>query len=232
MNKIDGVIFDLDGTLLDTTEGVIESVKFAAKELGLPELPTDELKKFIGPPIQKSFLTFYGCEEQMALRGADLFRNYYKDKALLKAKPYDGIFELCELLQKEKIKMAVATYKREDYALTLLRHFGFDKFCDPMHGADYNNILKKEDIVRLCQKEMGCVGNQSVLVGDTLHDAIGAQKSATYFIGVTYGFGFKNNEDIKEVPHIGVADTPMEIKKCIDRFVNAQNECNEMPVKK
>lgn len=226
MNKIDGVIFDLDGTLLDTTEGVIESVRFAARELGLPDLPTKDLKKFIGPPIQKSFLMFYGCEEKMALRGADLFRNYYKDKALLKAKPYEGILELCEILRKEKIKMAVATYKREDYALTLLKHFGFDKFCDSMHGADYHNILKKEDIVRLCQTEMECDGNKSVLVGDTLHDAVGAQKAETYFIGVTYGFGFKSDEDLNEVPHIGVADMPLEIKKCIDCFENVRNECN------
>lgn len=111
--------------------------------------------------------------------------------------------------------MSVATYKREDYALTLLRHFGFDKYCDPMHGADNNNVLKKEDIVRMCLEEMGATENDCVLIGDTDHDAKGAAKAGVSFIAVTYGFGFKNENDVGDYPHIGVANTPIEIKDII-----------------
>ena len=73
------------------------------------------------------------------------------------------------------------------------------------------NILKKEDIVHLCQEEMGATNETSVLIGDTDNDAKGAAKANTPFIAVTYGFGFKSAEDVGEYPHIGVADTPMEI---------------------
>ncbi len=208
---IRSVIFDLDGTLLDTQEGILESVRYTVKELGFYELQQEALLKFVGPPIQQSLMSFFGCDQETAQKGANIFREYYKTMALLKAKPYNGIYELCERLKRSNIKMSVATYKREDYALTLLRHFGFDKYCNPMHGADNNNVLRKEDIVRMCQDELGISKEESVLVGDTEHDAVGAIKAQTPFLAVTYGFGFKNAEDVNSYPHIGVASTPLEI---------------------
>lgn len=208
---IRNVIFDLDGTLLDTTEGVLESVKFTAKELGYPELPYEELRTFIGPPVQLSFIKHYGCDEKKAQRAADLFRSYYKGTSLFKAKPYDGIFALCEAFKSNNIRMAVATYKREDYALALLCHFGFDRYCDSMHGADNFNELKKEDIVELCRKELGALKGECVFVGDTMQDAAGASKAGITFLAVTYGFGFRTEKDVQEYPHIGIAGSPAEI---------------------
>lgn len=208
---IKNVIFDLDGTLLDTTEGVLESIRFTAKELGYPELSYEELQTFIGPPVQLSFIKHYGCDGKKAQRAADLFRSYYKDTALFKAKPYDRILELCEEFKSSNIKMAVATYKREDYALALLCHFGFDSYCVSMHGADNYNMLKKEDIVELCRKELGALKDECVLVGDTEQDAAGASKAGIPFLAVTYGFGFKSEKDVQGYPHIGVAGSPAEI---------------------
>ena len=212
---IRNVIFDLDGTLLDTREGVIESAKYAAKEMGYSSLPHETMLTFVGPPIQNSFMKHYGCDEETAQKAANIFRDYYKNKALLLAEPYEGIYDLCKILKENGVKMSVATYKREDYAQTLLRHFGFDKFCNPMHGADNTNILKKEDIVRMCQDEMGASGDSCVLIGDTDNDAKGAIKAHTKFIAVTYGFGFKNEKDVIDYPHIGIAHKPIEIKDII-----------------
>lgn len=212
---INHVIFDLDGTLLDTREGILESVRYTAKTLGYEELPRETLLKFVGPPIQQSLMTYYGCDAQTAQEGANLFREYYKTTALLKAEPYDGIYECCRVLKDHKIKMAVATYKREDYALTLLKHFHFDEYCDPMHGADNFNVLKKEDIVRMCMEEMGGSEDDSVLVGDTLHDAKGALQAGTPFIAVTYGFGLHTDKELNQYPHISVAKTPLEIVKAV-----------------
>ena len=211
---IKNVVFDLDGTLLDTSEGIIESAVYAARQLGYDALPHETMLRFVGPPIQQSLMTFYGCDPETAQKGAEFFRDYYKTTALLKATAYNGIFELCSVLQKNGVNMAVATYKREDYALMLLRHFGFDQYCVSMHGADNLNVLKKEDIVRLCQQEMGAENENSVLIGDTEHDALGALKSHTPFLAVTYGFGFKSEDDIK-YPHIGTASCPMEIADII-----------------
>lgn len=206
---IRSVIFDLDGTLLDTREGIIESAKYAAQELGYEQLPYETMLTFVGPPIQASFMKHYGCDKDSAQRAADVFRDYYKNQALYLAKPYEGIYDLCRTLKDNGIRMSVATYKREDYATDLLRHFDFDKYCDPMHGADNNNVLRKEDIVRMCMEEMGASKEDTVLIGDTDNDAKGALKAGISFIAVTYGFGFKTEEDVSEYPYIGVLDTPM-----------------------
>lgn len=212
--KYNTVIFDLDGTLLDTTQGVLESAVYAAKSLEFDELPYETMLKFVGPPIQNSFKEYYGCDGAQAQKAADIFRSYYKEKALLKAVPYDGIYELCEKLRAMGLKLAVATYKREDYAITLLNHFGFDRYCVCMHGADNNNVLKKSDIVNLCVSETDSTPETSVLVGDTLHDALGAKQAGIDFIAVTYGFGFRKNDTIP-YPCVGVADKPVEIRSFV-----------------
>lgn len=212
---IKNVIFDLDGTLLDTKEGILESISCAAEKMGFPPLSRGQLMSFLGPPLPQSFMKNYGCDEAEAARAAAAFREHYQSGAMLKAKPYRGIYALCRRLKANGIRMAVATYKREDYALQLLRHFGFDRYCDPMHGADPDNRLKKEDIMRLCMTEMGAEPEQCVLIGDTRHDALGAVQAGTPFLAVTYGFGFHTEADAAEFPHIGTASKPAEIAEIL-----------------
>ncbi len=208
---IKNVIFDLDGTLLDTSEGILLSVEHTVKELGYRELTLEEKLSFIGPPVQVSLKRLYGISDEEAQRGAGVFRDFYKGDALLKAKPYDGIYDLCRTLKEEGVRMAVATYKREDYALRLLKHYDFDKYCDPMHGADHNNVLKKEDIIMMCMEEMGAKKEDCVLIGDTDNDARGAMHAGIPFIAVTYGFGFKDKESIGAFPYIGIAQSPIAV---------------------
>ena len=205
------ILFDLDGTLLDTTEGVLESAAHAARQLGLPKLSHDTMLKFVGPPIQDSFKIHYGLGEEPAQKAAELFRSYYKEKALLKAVPYPGLIETLALLQRMGCALGVATYKREDYALTILDHFGIAPFCRSMHGADNFNKLSKADIVSLCLNELGAARKDSVLVGDTAHDAKGASLAGIDFIGVTFGFGFKTKEDVDAFANIGCAETIQQI---------------------
>lgn len=208
--EIKNVIFDLDGTLLDTTEGVMESVKYTANKLGYSLLSSEIMLKFIGPPIQQSFMTYYGMDQAGAQMAADIFRTYYKNEALLKAVPYQGIYKLCDILKDNNLRMAVATYKREDYATTLLKHYNFDAYFNPMHGADNHNILKKEDIVKMCMEEMEGVKDDTVLIGDTSGDALAAEKVGIHFVAVTYGFGFKGSEDAAKYANIGFADNPLQ----------------------
>ena len=207
------ILFDLDGTLLDTTEGILISIRYTIDKLGLKPLDEETIKTFIGPPVQNSFMDKCGTDEKTTLEATKVFRDHYSNETLFMARPYDGIYELCDKLKERGTGMAVATYKREDYALKLLKHFGFDKWCDPMHGADANNILRKDDIVRMCMEEMGAGPGDCALVGDTVHDAAGAQRAGVGFIAVTYGFGFKKPEDTRDYPTAGVAENPLEILK-------------------
>ena len=209
------IIFDLDGTLLDTSEGIMESARYAASEMGFPELSREVLLTFVGPPIQMSFMKHCGCDKQEAQKAAEIFRDYYKNQALFLAKPYNGIYEVCEVLRREGRKLAVATYKREDYALDLLKHFHFDEYFDVMHGADNNNVLSKKDIVERCIQELNGTKKESVLVGDTEFDAKAAQEMKLPFIGVTYGFGFFTEKDVNRFLNIGTAENPLDIDNII-----------------
>ena len=212
MSRYELAVFDLDGTLLDTGRGVLSAVRYTVKELGLEMPDEDTLKTFIGPPIQDSFARTYGFEGPVLQDIATVFRNFYSTKTLLEADLYEGIPELFEALCKHGIKPAVATYKREDYAVKLLKHFGFDKYTDIMYGGDHENKLKKQDIIEKCIVSAGISDiSKVVMIGDTVFDAVGAEKIGADFIGVSYGYGFKTLDDIKEVKSIGGAQRAIDI---------------------
>lgn len=212
--QFDVVIFDVDGTLLDTSEGIKSSVKYTVEKHGLSSLSDEVMDTFIGPPIQDSFAKIYGLNGGILQELATTFRNRYKDYDLLKAKPYDGIYEVFDELSQRGIKLAIATYKRQDYAVTIMKHFGFDRYTDIIYGGDHENKLKKRDIIQKCLTDMGVTDlKKAVMIGDSDNDAIGADKIGTEFIGVTYGYGFKNAEDVKKHPSVGVAETPLELLK-------------------
>lgn len=210
MAKYDLVIFDVDGTLLDTTDGVLAAVRYTIGEFGFTPLPEEKLLKFIGPPIQNSFADAYGLSGDILQEIATVFRNRYSQHDLFGAVPYDGIFPLMEALKDNGIMPAVATYKREDYALTLLKHFGFDRYSSIMHGGDHENKLKKADIIQMCISESGISDKKRiVMIGDTENDAVGAEKIGVDFLAVTYGFGFKTPESLNSVKYAGVSgDVP------------------------
>lgn len=212
---INTVLFDLDGVLLDTGEGSIDSARYAARIMGFEELPYDTVRKFVGPPIVSSFMMYHGCNEEEATKAALIFREYYKEKALFKAVLYPGILDTLAFLQKKGYKIGVATYKREDYAIRLLEHFGIVAYCDVIHGADAANLLSKKDIVNLCIHELKANPLNVILVGDTFHDAEGAVASGIGFIGVTYGYGFRGIKDVERYPHIGIAENCLQIKEII-----------------
>ena len=186
-------IFDLDGTLLDTSEGIFEAVKHTIKVMGYKSLSDDEILDFIGPPIQNSLMSHLGISNEKSQIGANIFRDYYKSTSLLLAKPYEGIYKLLEQLKLNGIQMAVATYKREDYAIQLLDEFKLSDYFSIIHGADNNNMMEKKDIIDLCNTELGNTNEKIVYIGDTMGDYLAAEKCGIDFIGVTYGFGFKKN---------------------------------------
>lgn len=213
---IRAVLFDLDGTLLDTSEGIIDSVQHTITTLSLPTIPLENLLQFVDPPIQNSLIDHYGLSPDEAQNGATIFRDYYKSKALFKAAIYPGIFDLLEYLKKNGILIGVATYKREDYAIELLKHFKIADFCQVIHGADNYNKLTKADIIQLCISELHVGKENVVFVGDTEHDAKGAKDVGTKFIAVTWGFGIKK-EDNLDYPFIAISNTIEQLIESINK---------------
>ena len=204
------VVFDLDGTLLDTSDGVVESAQYAARMLGSPRLPREELLDFIGPPLTSSFPKHYGYDEAVTAEAIRIFREHYREGAIFLARPYDGIFELCRRLKESGIPMAVATNKLESMARLLLARFGFNAWCDPIYGSDPDGKLSKADLIRKCIAAFGASPGEVTLIGDTVFDAEGAAAAGVHFLAVTYGFGFRSREDAADCADAGIADTPLE----------------------
>ena len=207
-------IFDVDGTLLNTEEGVLKSAEYAILQTGraLPDAQT--LRTFIGPPIQDSFQRTFHVQEEELARITEIFRSCYSTQNLLKAVPYGGLYEMLDELFESGIRVAIATYKREDYALKILQHFGFDRYSVSSHGADAENRLKKADIIDLCIRECSVADKSKVvMIGDTEHDAMGAKQVGIDFIGVTWGFGFRNSEEVLSTGAVGSAEKPSDILK-------------------
>lgn len=181
------IVFDVDGTLLNPAEGILSSVKYTIAQGELEQLSDDKLREFVGPPVQNSFQKFYGVDKIEAQRLAEIFRNRYKNDDLFKAEVYEGVPELLAEL-KQHYKLGVATYKREDYAITLLKHLDLAKYFDIICGGDNENKLTKSDIILKCTDLLGT--KKCLMVGDSIHDLNGAQVAGIDFLGVTYGFGF------------------------------------------
>jgi phosphoglycolate phosphatase len=210
------LIFDLDGTILDTTEGVIESVLYTIQWYNLSICSDEALRSFAGPPMQDSFKRVYNFDSEKAREAANIFREHYKDKNVLHAKPYLGIIELFQELKQRQYKIAVATYKRYDYTLKILNYFRFDNYCDSINGADFENTRSKSDIINLCIEETGILDKSKIiLIGDSEYDAIGAEEAGIDFIGVAYGFGFKTVEDIMKYKNARYANSVDDLKSIL-----------------
>ncbi len=211
------VLFDLDGTLMDTSIGVIKTIDYIIDKFRLPELDEKAKQSFIGPPVQNSFRTHYNCSEERAWELATAWRNAYKDIFLLDAAAYDGIYELLEYLRKCGIKTAVATNKREDYTKKLLEHFSFTPLFDCIIGSDLDGKRTKPDMIRLGMEQCGVAEPaHCLMIGDTMGDCNAAREVGADFLGVTFGFGFKPGADNGGIK---TADSCAEIRNIIERTV-------------
>ncbi len=209
--KYKHVLFDLDGTLVDSTEGVLESAKYTIDQLGYEKLDEDTLKSFIGPPIGDSFQKTYNIDDRKKEEMVRIFRDRYKDHDLFKAELYDGIAELLQFLKEHNVKMSVATYKRYDYARMLTKEFGIDDYCSVIEGSDFEGELTKIDIMQKCIDMQEIDKSECIMIGDTGFDGKASKILGVDFIAVTFGFGFKQPKDFCNVDNVSVLDSPYEI---------------------
>lgn len=206
-------IFDVDGTLLDTSEGLLNSTIYTIKQLGYPMPSQEVLLSFIGPRIQDSFQRVYGLQGNELNEASTVFRNHYKEGDVLLAKPYDGVYEILDWLKERKIHMAVATNKRQDFADKLMKKYNFMSYIELVYGTDFEGKLRKTDLIRMCiEKFPDCRADEVVMIGDSSYDAIAAQEAGVNFIGVTFGFEFSQKEDLNTWKNAGYADSFRALK--------------------
>ena len=212
MKKYNTIIFDVDGTLINTRQGIMASVKHVIDNFNLKQLSDDELYKFVGlSPLQAAFCHFCNIDKNLSQKCTEEFRMFYNKNELYNANIYNGISKLLDFLKSNNYKLGVATYKREDLVINLLNHFKMDKYFDYICGADNENKLSKTEMINNCIKIFNTDKADTIVIGDSKHDAEAAMQLGIDFIGVTYGFGFKVKNDVNVYPNILCAETPQEI---------------------
>lgn len=185
------IIFDLDGTLTDNTQGIDDSVRFALKQMQIDEFPEDYLDTFVGPPLQWGFSKVFGLNERNTLLAVEHFREYYSENGWHKNEPYPGVSEMLEELHSQGKKLYIATSKLEKYAVKIVGHFGFDKYIDQLTGADYSGRKANKSMIikNLLETQQLTPSKSIVMVGDTVFDIEGGKENRLATVAVSYGFG-------------------------------------------
>lgn len=185
------LLFDLDGTLTDSGEGITKAVKYALEYFDIQVEDLNELRKFIGPPLRDSYKKFYNFNDEQAELGIKKFREYYVDKGIYENKVYDGVEETLKTLKDMRKKLIVATSKPESHANIVLNHFDLAKYFDFICGADLDETrVKKGDVIKYALETAGITDlDKTLMIGDREHDVIGARENGLKCIGVLYGYG-------------------------------------------
>lgn len=190
-NNFEYILFDLDGTITDSGEGITKSVQYALKYFDILVSNLEDLYKFIGPPLKESFKEYYKFDEEKADIALVKYREYYADRGIYENSLYDGIIELLDTLKNDNKTIILATSKPEVYAKQILEYFKIDKYFTVVAGSDFEETrVKKGDVIKYAL-ESAKISDLSkvIMVGDREHDIIGAKENNIKSIGVTYGYG-------------------------------------------
>jgi len=216
MKKV--ILFDLDGTIMNTKEGITKCAAHALKHYGIYVEDLDSLDFFIGPPLHKSFEEFYGFDEKKAAEATALYRERYRDIGVYKCKPYTGIEEALKCLCESGYRLAIATSKPEVFAKQIMERFQLAKYFVSVIGSllDNSRSAKKEVIEEaFAQLEVGTVYEKSeiLMVGDRKHDIIGAKQTGIEALGVKYGFAREN--ELEDAGADYIAEQPEDIVRIV-----------------
>ena len=194
MSTYQRILFDLDGTLTDPKEGILNSIEYALHKFGIGVGRREELLTFIGPPLQESFQKYFNFDAEQARQAVQYYREYFAKQGIFENNVYPGISELLGKLLTSGRFLAVATSKPTVYSERILEHFKLNKYFQLVIGSnlDGSRVAKTEVIQEVLNRIPSVPKGLIVMVGDREHDIIGAKNNHIDSIGVTYGYGTEN----------------------------------------
>ena len=212
MRKYDYVIFDFDGTVTDTGEGILKSLQYSFEQMGDPVPDLSDLKKFIGPPIHYSFVTFYGVKEEDVGKYIEKYRERYRKIGIYECCLYDGMLDTLKKLKENGVKIGIASSKPISLIYDVMNYLKITELFDAVVGTQFDdsNHSGKKDLVLQSMAELGADDKSRVLmVGDRYFDIDGAAGAGVDSCGVLFGYG--NEQEFKEHGATYIVATAQEI---------------------
>lgn len=215
------LFFDLDGTLTDPKPGITGSIQYALEKLGRPVPTQDELAWCIGPPLRANFVTLLGGDAE-ADRAVELYRERFGDVGLFENAVYPDIEAVLAALGKSHPRIFVATSKPHVFAKRIIDHFGLNSYFEHVFGSELDGTrVHKDDLLAYALRETGTDPASALMIGDRSHDVLGAKANGMDAIGVTYGYG--SREELMSAGARHLCATPRAI---LDVIVNAGGAVN------
>ncbi len=206
------ILFDLDGTLTDPMIGITSSVQYALSSVGIEVKYLKDLTKFIGPPLKDSFIRYYDFSEEQAEALVGKYREYFGPTGIFENEIYDGIEEMLSELCEAGFELILATSKPEVYARQILKHFGIDDYFSLIIGSKLSGERSgKQEVILHALSLCGARPEEAVMVGDREYDIRGGRECGVMTVGVTYGYG--SREELEKESADEIVDTVTELKE-------------------
>ena len=208
------LFFDLDGTLTDSKEGILNSLRYAFGRMGVPVPPEETLLRFIGPPLQDSFQRFCGFTPRQALEGLALFRERYNPIGKFENAAAPGMAELLARLKEQGWVLALASSKPEAVCVPICERFGFAPSLAVIAGSPPEADWEKEDVIREAMRRLGLTEAQRgeiLMVGDRKFDVLGARACGIDCVGVEF-FGYADPGELEAAGAVAVVRSAGELE--------------------
>lgn len=210
-------LFDLDGTLTDSKEGILKSLVYAFEKLGDPVPDNETLLKFIGPPMEVSFPLYCGYDAKRTRLAVDTFRERYAPVGIYENTPAEGIVDMFRRLTEQGVTLAVASSKPQGMCEKVCDRFGFTPYLKVIVGSSLTEDWDKARVIQETLSRLGVGGTEKasvVMVGDRKYDAEGAAKCGVDCIGVEF-FGYGEPGELEAAGAVSVARTVAELEAAI-----------------
>lgn len=206
------ILFDLDGTLTESGEGITKSVRYALEKLGKPAPPLEELRVFVGPPLMEQFMKYADLDEEGARLAVKYYRERYSTVGIFENRPYPGVEEMLAELRAKGYSLAVASSKPERFVLQILEHFQLRDYFDEVVGSEMDGRrTSKAEVIEeaLARLDLSAHREQVVMVGDKEHDVLGARACGLSCVAVSYGYG--TEEELLAAGPLKIVDSAAQI---------------------
>lgn len=206
------ILFDLDGTLTDSGEGITKSVQYALERIGKPEPDLQKLRVFVGPPLIEQFEKYAGIDEKTARRAVEIYRERYAPIGIYENELYPGIEDMLAGLKNRGYKIGIASSKPENFVKIVAEYFHIESYFDEIVGSEpEGGRTNKTEVIEEALRRMGLTDHrdQVIMVGDKEHDVFGARRAGLECIAVSYGYGTK--EELENARPLKIVNSAEEI---------------------